>query len=174
MTRTAIRSRSCSSRPARARCDGRRRIGCSSASTTPRSWSPTPRPAWRCTATGSGFKVVGESENYGPEQEHLNNVVGAHLRITTLRAVRPGIEFLQYLAPADGRLAPADTRANDFWHEQVGLVTGDIAAAADALRAAQSTLMSSGIAAIPDEAAGTRRNFMIRRPRRPCPAADGA
>ncbi|MGH8066758.1 MAG: VOC family protein, partial [Candidatus Entotheonellia bacterium] len=29
-----------------------------------------------------GFTVVGESENYGPEQEHLNNVFGARLRIT--------------------------------------------------------------------------------------------
>ena len=45
------------------------------------------------TATSLGFyrdllglDVVGESENYGPEQEHLNNVFGARLRITTLRA----------------------------------------------------------------------------------------
>ncbi|MGL4964362.1 MAG: VOC family protein [Inquilinus sp.] len=111
-----------------------------------------------------GLQVSGESENYGPEQERLNNVVGAHLRITTLRAASgPGIEFLEYLAPADGRPAPADTRANDLWHEQVGLVTADVAAAADALRQA-STLVSSGIAAIPDEAAGTRREFMIRDP----------
>jgi len=111
-----------------------------------------------------GLQVAGESENYGPEQEHLNNVVGAHLRITTLRAASgPGIEFLEYLAPSDGRPAPADTRANDLWHEQVGLVTADVAAAADALRQA-STLVSSGIAAIPDEAAGTRREFMIRDP----------
>jgi catechol 2,3-dioxygenase-like lactoylglutathione lyase family enzyme len=31
-----------------------------------------------------GMHVVGESENYGTEQEHLNNVFGAHLRITAL------------------------------------------------------------------------------------------
>ncbi|HYL82409.1 MAG TPA: VOC family protein, partial [Candidatus Acidoferrum sp.] len=30
-----------------------------------------------------GFQVVGESENFGPEQERLNNVFGARLRITT-------------------------------------------------------------------------------------------
>jgi len=29
-----------------------------------------------------GFAVAGGSENYGPEQEHLNNVFGAWLRIT--------------------------------------------------------------------------------------------
>lgn len=33
-----------------------------------------------------GLRVVGQSENYGTEQEHLNNVHGARLRITTLRA----------------------------------------------------------------------------------------
>jgi len=33
-----------------------------------------------------GMRVVGGSENHGPEQERLNNVFGARLRITTLRA----------------------------------------------------------------------------------------
>src|SRR5262245_22058165 len=45
-----------------------------------------------------GLKVVGRSENHGEEQEHLNNVFGARLRITTLRApAGPGIELLEYL-----------------------------------------------------------------------------
>jgi catechol 2,3-dioxygenase-like lactoylglutathione lyase family enzyme len=71
-----------------------------------------------------GMKVVGESENYGTEQEHLNNVFGARLRITTLHADQgPGIELLEYLAPRDGRLIPRDTRANDLWHWQVRLAT---------------------------------------------------
>ena len=55
-----------------------------------------------------GLKVVGESENYGPEQERLNNVFGARLRITSLRAASgPGVEFLEYLAPGDGRPYPS-------------------------------------------------------------------
>src|SRR5688572_21829719 len=33
-----------------------------------------------------GLKLAGEGENHGNEQEHLNNVFGARLRITTLRA----------------------------------------------------------------------------------------
>src|SRR5262249_6837776 len=56
-----------------------------------------------------GLKVVGESENHGTEQEHLNNVFGARLRITTLRVAKgPGIEFLEYLTPRDGRPTPTD------------------------------------------------------------------
>ena len=64
-----------------------------------------------------GLKLVGESMNSGTEQEHLNNVAGARLRISGLRAATgPGIEFLEYLTPRDGRPAPKDTRANDLWH----------------------------------------------------------
>jgi catechol 2,3-dioxygenase-like lactoylglutathione lyase family enzyme len=70
-----------------------------------------------------GFKIAGESENYGTEQEHLNNVFGARLRITSLRAAGggPGIEFLEYLAPRTGRPFPADERANDLFHWQTTL-----------------------------------------------------
>ncbi len=65
-----------------------------------------------------GLHVVGGSENYGIEQEHLNQVFGARLRITALRAERgPGIEFLEYITPPGGRPLPNDARANDltFW-----------------------------------------------------------
>ena len=62
-----------------------------------------------------GLRVAGGSENYGPEQEALNNVAGARLRITTLRAERgPGIELLQYLTPTDGRPYPTDASAADL------------------------------------------------------------
>jgi catechol 2,3-dioxygenase-like lactoylglutathione lyase family enzyme len=41
-----------------------------------------------------GMRIAGESENYGTEQEHLNNVFGAYFRITSLRAGSgPGIEL---------------------------------------------------------------------------------
>jgi catechol 2,3-dioxygenase-like lactoylglutathione lyase family enzyme len=71
-----------------------------------------------------GFKVAGESENYGTEQEHLNNVFGARLHITSLRAEHgPAIEFLEYLAPHDGRPYPLDSRANDAWHWQTKLTS---------------------------------------------------
>jgi catechol 2,3-dioxygenase-like lactoylglutathione lyase family enzyme len=64
-----------------------------------------------------GMRVAGESENYGEEQEHLNNVFGARLRITSLRAPQgPGIELLEYLVPRNGRSIPEDARANDLAH----------------------------------------------------------
>jgi len=64
-----------------------------------------------------GMQVAGESENYGAEQEHLNGVFGAHLRITSLRAQHgPGIELLEYLSPTDGRDIPTDLRSSDIAH----------------------------------------------------------
>src|SRR5260370_13843872 len=51
-----------------------------------------------------GLRVAGESLNWGPEQERLNHVSGARLRITTLRAATgPGVELLEYLAPREDR-----------------------------------------------------------------------
>lgn len=67
-----------------------------------------------------GLKVAGGGENYGVEQEHLNNVFGVRLRITTLRAASgTGVELLDYRAPRDGRPAPADLKANDIAHWQI-------------------------------------------------------
>lgn len=64
-----------------------------------------------------GLRVAGGSENSGTEQEHLNNVRGARLRITTLRAdAGPGVELLEYLSPGPGRPMPQDAAANDLWH----------------------------------------------------------
>lgn len=81
-----------------------------------------------------GFKVAGGAHNYGPEQEHLNQVFGARLRITVLKAERgPGIELLEYIAPPGGRDLPSDAKANDlvFWNTQ--LVMDDLPGQAEAL-----------------------------------------
>ena len=112
-----------------------------------------------------GLKIVGESENYDTEQEHLNGVFGARLRITALRAPSgPGIELLEYLAPRDGRPMPPDARANDLTHWQTRLVTGDIASAAGSVRAARAPFVSPGVIAVPDRGLGFGRGFLVRDP----------
>jgi catechol 2,3-dioxygenase-like lactoylglutathione lyase family enzyme len=112
-----------------------------------------------------GLKVAGESENYGTEQEHLNNVFGARLRITAVRAVSgPGIEFLEYLAPRDGRPAPADERANDLVHWQTKLVTTDVASIGRALLEKKYRFISSGVITMPDSSLGAGGAFLVRDP----------
>lgn len=66
--------------------------------------------------------VVGSSENFGVEQEHLNGVFGAHLRITALRADEgPGVELLEYLAPIDGRALSSDLQRQDVLHWEINV-----------------------------------------------------
>jgi len=108
---------------------------------------------------------VGGSENYGPEQERLNNVFGARLRITTLRAAAgPRIEFLEYLTPRDGRPVPPDARANDLAHWQTALVTGDVEGASRMLRGSTCTLGSPGAVLLGERVLGFAKAFLIRDP----------
>ena len=108
--------------------------------------------------------MAGESEN-GPEQERLNNVFGARLRITTLRAATgPGVEFLEYLAPRDGCPAPADTRPNDVVHWQTGLVVDDARAALRATRGGACGTLSPDVVAPAERALGFARGLLMRDP----------
>ncbi len=82
-----------------------------------------------------GMRVVGGAENYGAEQEHLNQVFGARLRITALRAERgPGIEFLEYITPPGGRPLPDDAKANDLTFWNTHLLDDDLTASSTKLR----------------------------------------
>jgi len=112
-----------------------------------------------------GLEVVGHSENYGPEQERLNNVFGARLRITALRAgAGPGVELLEYLAPGGGRPMPADARPNDLMHWQTTLTVRDAEAAGRRLRSARFAFVSPGAVAIPEGKLGFSRGFLVRDP----------
>jgi catechol 2,3-dioxygenase-like lactoylglutathione lyase family enzyme len=112
-----------------------------------------------------GMKVAGESENHGTEQEHLNNVFGARLRITALRSASgPGIELLEYLAPRDGRAAPADLRANDLVSWRTRLRLADARAAYPDLRAGRAQLISPGPVALADRKLGFGEGIALRDP----------
>lgn len=107
--------------------------------------------------------VAGESENFDVEQEHLNNVFGARLRITALRAAAgPGIELLEYLAPRTGRPAPLDLAANDIAHWQTTLVTRTLDAVPALARRHVFSLVSPMAVPVSEPAAG--RSMVIRDP----------
>ena len=113
-----------------------------------------------------GLRVAGTSENYGTEQEHLNNVFGARLRITSLRAGSggPGIEFLEYLAPRDGRPAPSDARANDLFHWQTTLLVNSADMFAQNLLAENFRFVSPGVVSISDARLGFSKGLLARDP----------
>lgn len=111
-----------------------------------------------------GMRVVGGSENYGIEQERLNNIFGARLKITALRANQgPGVEFLEYIIPAGGRPAPSDTQPTDIWYWQINMCAREPSAAEASLRATHMPLVST-LVKLPDAVLGWRSGFIARDP----------
>lgn len=108
------------------------------------------------------MKVVGESENYDTEQEHLNNVFGARLRITAVRAAQgPGIELLEYLAPRDGRPS-IDLHANDVAHWQTTVIADAPARINDLLRERVFSLVSPDVVTLRAYELGIRAAVLVR------------
>jgi catechol 2,3-dioxygenase-like lactoylglutathione lyase family enzyme len=112
-----------------------------------------------------GMRKAGESENFGTEQEHLNQVFGAHLRITGMRAdLGPGIEFLEYLTPGDGRARPADVHANDIVHWQTMIGTSNLDLLVKKLRDARVHFISPGVVTMPNDKAGFSKGALVSDP----------
>jgi catechol 2,3-dioxygenase-like lactoylglutathione lyase family enzyme len=112
-----------------------------------------------------GMRKAGESENFGTEQEHLNQVFGAHLLITGMRSDGgPGVEFLEYLTPRDGRARPADVRANDVVNWQTMIVTDDVDVLAKKLRDAHVPFVSPGVVSMPKDKAGFSKGALVSDP----------
>jgi len=112
-----------------------------------------------------GLHKTGESENFGTEQEHLNQVFGAHLRLTGMRAsAGPGIEFLEYLSPRDGRARPADVHANDIVHWQTTIATDDVDLLAKKLRDEHVRFVSPGVVATPKGKTGFSKGMLVSDP----------
>lgn len=110
-----------------------------------------------------GLAVAGSSVNYGTEQEHLNNVFGAKLQITGLKTKHDGIaiEFLEYIAPADGRPYPKDSRSNDIWHWQTSFAVGGLESLLTGYR---TGFISSGSVLFNNSQLGFRKAALVRDP----------
>src|SRR5204862_4940200 len=112
-----------------------------------------------------GLRKAGESENFGTEQEHLNQVFGAHLRITGMRAASgPGFEFLEYLTPRDGRTRSVAVYTHDIVHWQTTIATDDVEALAKKLRDTHVGFVSTGIIVIPNDKAGFSKGTLVSDP----------
>ena len=111
-----------------------------------------------------GLTVAGTSDNFGNEQEHLNNVFGAKLHITGLHTQQDGIavEFLQYLAPTDGKSFPHDTRSNDLWHWQTSFAAPKAEDLASTLLKNKYDFVSTGLVNFSWNNLGFNKTFLVR------------
>jgi hypothetical protein len=75
----------------------------------------------------------------------------------------PGVELLEYLAPRDGRSAPADLQANDLSHWQTVLRAADLPAAARGALAAGAVATSAAVVDLKD-VYGIQRARLLRDP----------
>jgi catechol 2,3-dioxygenase-like lactoylglutathione lyase family enzyme len=113
-----------------------------------------------------GLRVAGESDNYGVEQEHLNQVFGARLHITGLRTEHgPGIEFLEYLTPPGGRPAPSTSQANDliFWRTSLRVDHG-LEEFSAKLENSSAHFISQGVVTVPGNASEPGKTLIVRDP----------
>ena len=95
----------------------------------------------------------------------LDQLAYARLRITAIRApAGPGIEFLEYKTPRNGRPFPPGARANDLTHWQTRLVADSSERALERLFAVKASFISPGVVALPQDTLGFRKGFLVRDP----------
>lgn len=112
-----------------------------------------------------GLKIAGQSENYGPEQEHLNQVFGAHLKITGLSTMQGiGVELLDYVSPLGGRLYPNHTQANHLIHWHTVMQVENLTAIYEKLILEGYTIVSQGIVPIQDVVMKVQKGLIVRDP----------
>ena len=98
-----------------------------------------------------GLRVAGNSENYGSEQEHLNQVFGARLLITGLHATSGfGVEFLEYIAPPGGKPYPEDSTPLDHWYWHTAMQVDDLSGLVDKIEKENYKIISNGIVTMDD------------------------
>lgn len=110
-----------------------------------------------------GLKVAGNSENYGPEQEHLNMVFGAHLQITGLTAQYGfGLEFLDYLSPPGGKNYPENSKPSDLWHWHTAIQVENLERTFEMLKNMGIRMISEDIISIKIPYLNVEKAFLVK------------
>ena len=114
-----------------------------------------------------GLRLTSDGVNRGPEQERLDGLPGAEVRITAHRcAAGAGLECLNYLQPAGGRPLPADLSPQDGAHWQVRLRVRALAPILERVATSGGRVLSNGIVDLGDQAPpiGGRRALQLADP----------
>lgn len=110
-----------------------------------------------------GLKLAGKSENYGSEQEHLNQIFGARLEISSFMAQQGiGIEFLEYIAPPGGRQYPGGSKATDLWHWNTSIEVTNLDFLYQQLKNQNIEIISKEIVQLENTKLGASRGLLIR------------
>jgi catechol 2,3-dioxygenase-like lactoylglutathione lyase family enzyme len=112
-----------------------------------------------------GLTVAGGTLNMGTEQEHLDSLPGARVRVTGLTPeIGPlGVEFLEYERPTAGRPFPTDSHPTDLWHWQTTMIVPDVEIAAAQVHG-MGQMISAGVVTLPDKRLGFTKGMVVRDP----------
>ena len=112
-----------------------------------------------------GLTVAGGTLNMGTEQEPLDSLPGARVRVTGLTSKRgpPGVEFLEYELPTAGRPFPIDSHPTDLWHWQTTMMVPDVELAAARVHG-MGQMISAGVVTLPDNSLGFTKELIVRDP----------
>jgi catechol 2,3-dioxygenase-like lactoylglutathione lyase family enzyme len=113
-----------------------------------------------------GMQIMGKSLNVGTEQEHLDNVFGARVRVTSVRPPLqpPHVEFLDYVVPSDGRPMPREAKAKDIVHWQTEMVVDEIDAVVQRLREQGIRFVSPAVCSFTEKRLGFKKAIMALDP----------
>lgn len=110
-----------------------------------------------------GMTVAGHSENFGTEQEHLNQVFGARLWITALIGNAGfGVEFLEYIAPPGGRPYPLDIDPSDLLHWHTAILVDDATGMMETLKKHKYPLISEDFIHVEKSEKELLSGFLVR------------
>lgn len=112
-----------------------------------------------------GLTVAGGTLNMGTEQEHLDSLPSARVRVTGLTSTMGslGMEFLEYEQPEAGRPFPTDSHPTDLWHWHTTMVVPDVEVAAAQVRG-MGQVISAGVVTLPDKSLGFAKGLVVRDP----------
>ena len=112
-----------------------------------------------------GLRVSDVNESTAAAPGRPNEVPGARLRITTVRAAEgPAIELVEYLGLRDTRAYPSSIAPADLAGPQALLLTADTDAAATRIAATSKTRPRPMIVPISDTRAGAKSRLVVRDP----------
>ncbi len=110
-----------------------------------------------------GMEKDSQTQNYGPEQENLNQVEGAELLITGLKYGQGmGVEFLDFTTPTEGRPFPEDARPSDLVHCHTAITVDDVGTLFDQLTDEGYPLISRRVTVIKNQQGEEKRGFLVR------------
>lgn len=114
-----------------------------------------------------GLEKKGESLNSGATQEQLSGVKGAKVQITGLRhnhPTSPGIEFLHYLEPNDGKPIPVERSTSDRAFAHPMIFCTDLPAQVEKLKDAGVQFVSPGVVKLQENPGMFGAGCVVRDP----------